>query len=217
MKKSITLFLLVLFFSLPLYSQETYDGCPPEGKVTIKNTNVKATHEQWNRLKNRYKDPNVGDFNDKITFETFLNEGQGVDGVKLDELKAAKIKAYVLHVKDGGKEDCNCGESDPMHIDTHIELVRSTDKGDTVKTMRVIVEVTPRIKSQMKKKNIDCTTDGLMKFEHHYVIFSGWLFKDDQHKGNAYNTAKNKKSKAVWRRTVWEIHPVLQIECQDCN
>jgi hypothetical protein len=52
-----------------------------------------------------------------------------------------------VRVKAGSKETCNCHATNPIDLDTHIELALS---GSATRVQRVVVEVTPRIRKQMK-------------------------------------------------------------------
>src|SRR5256885_788472 len=75
----------------------------------------------------------------------------GNDTKRFDQEKAATIKGFVINVKEGGKESCNCEASKPDDIDTHIELGLAADAPET---QRVIVEVTPRLRILKKKAGI---------------------------------------------------------------
>lgn len=47
------------------------------------------------------------------------------------------------------------------------------------------------------------------QFEQHWVDVTGWLMSDLEHVGNAENT--NAAGKRLWRKTIWEVHPVTAI------
>ena len=74
----------------------------------------------------------------------------------------------------------------------------------------MIVEVTPRIRSQRHSKGVDWSTDTLKeRLTHRWVRFSGWLLFDNLHVQEAENT--NPGDKRNWRATCTEIHPIFAI------
>lgn len=109
------------------------------------------------RQKNREDEPSTFQ---NIPLADLLKESDdtdrwsGVDGVVLE--------GYVIDVKPGGVETCNCRTTDTLFRDTHIELTPSkTDPGARKdgKYRRVIVEVTPRFRLLEAQKGVDWTTD----------------------------------------------------------
>lgn len=178
-----------------------YDGCADSGSAKL------ATVKVLNRLKNRSTEPTVID--PTVTLDALLAPSND-DSQRFDETHAAQITAFVYQVKPGGlSETTNCKKGDPQHRDTHIELV--TSPSDTAETRRVIVEVTPRWRAALAARGIDWSTASLQKtIEGRWVTITGWLMFDAEHKGEALNTAPNNGSD--WRATVWEIHPITNIE-----
>jgi len=99
----------------------------------------------------------------------------------------ASIVAYVYNVKVGGEETVNCGETDSLYIDTHIEVVLGPQ--DTLKSSRLIVEVTPRWRAFLATQGEDWTTHALeQRLEGHWVRFTSWLFWDFEHADEAAHT-----------------------------
>src|SRR5205823_4058779 len=92
--------------------------------------------QDLNRHKNRYEIPDPSDIDPGVSMPAMLAPGN--DAKRFDQEKAATIKAFVINVKEGGKESCNCEASKPDDIDTHIELGLAADAPET---QRVIVEV----------------------------------------------------------------------------
>src|SRR5439155_1929170 len=82
------------------------------------------------------------------------------DTDRFDTNEAAKVTGYVINVKAGGKENCNCHATNPIDMDTHIELALHKD---APKNQRVIVEITPRLRLLKKGKEIDWSTEMLEK------------------------------------------------------
>jgi len=188
--------------------QETFklsDGreCGLEG--TAKSEAGKAI----DRLKNRFVAPTTDQIDSDVSLAAILAPGDDLD--RFDQNKGAKISGFVIDVKVGGVETCNCKAKDPIDRDTHIELGFAID---APKTQRVIVEVTPRIRAQMKEMDKDWTTDALRKaLKGKWVEVTGWLLFDTPHVNEAENTHPGNPKN--WRATCWEIHPVTGMEIFD--
>jgi hypothetical protein len=163
---------------------------------------------------NRHKNRSVAPIDDQIDPEVSLAAmlAPGNDLTRFDEEKGARITAYVVDVKPGGKaETCNCGATDPVDMDTHIELGLA---GDVPGIQRVIVEVTPRLRHQRKGQGEDWSTKTLSKkFKGRWVEVTGWLLFDSMHVDGAENT--NPGGEMNWRATCWEIHPITNIKVLD--
>jgi hypothetical protein len=162
-----------------------------------------------NPRKNRFTFPKMDDIDPDVTLAGMLLPGD--DEERFDAKKAATITGYVVNVKFGGKETCNCGAAATIDKDTHIEL--ALDK-DAPPTQRVIVEVTPRLRLLMKD-TADWSTETLQKetgpgIKGKWVKVTGWLMFDDIHSDEAENT--NPGNPKNWRATCWELHPVTKIE-----
>jgi hypothetical protein len=159
-----------------------------------------------NRHKNRWTAPEEDQIDSEVSLGAMLAPGNDTD--RFDQEKGATIRGYVVNVKKGGKETCNCGAANPVDIDTHIEVALSADAPETE---RVIVEVTPRIRKQMSEQGVDWTTEGLDGLcKGKWVQFTGWLLFDSMHADAAENT--NPGGARNWRATCWEIHPVTNIQ-----
>lgn len=108
------------------------------------------------------------------------------------------MQGYVLDIKNGGVESCNCHSK--TNRDTHIYIVKYESITDP--SQSVIVEVTPHF------RQLGTTQELKAQYLHRYVTIKGYLFKDEEHKQNS--SADHGKGK-LWRGTTWEIHPVTQI------
>ena len=177
--------IILLLFSINLIAQ-----CPVEGKA--KNAKEAAA----NKLKNR--DIVKGVIIDSITLGKILSPGE--DSHRFSQNSYVKITGFLVEVKPGGQESCNCEEKLDTLTDTHIYIGQSpnAEKSDCM-----IVEITPRWKKLNKGVYVS-----LMKGKE--VNVCGYLFYDEEHKGNAKNTCKVCTN--TWRKTVIEIHPVVNIE-----
>ncbi len=196
-------FIIAILFLVPVqaFAQELFHGCGMEGDA--RSRSVRAL----NRLKNRFHAPGPADIDSRVSLAAMLEPGD--DEHRWDKARAAVITGYVHDVKVGGIESVNCHARDAMNRDTHIELV--LDPMHEGKIQRVIVEVTPRWREMMGRKNVDWTTKGLRTaFLGRWVRVEGWLLYDVEHKDESENT--NPGRKRNWRATAWEIHPVTGIE-----
>jgi hypothetical protein len=161
--------------------------------------------------KNRASSPNAADIDHEVTLGAILAPGTDID--RFDATRGATIEGIVVRVKQGSRETCNCHASDPIDQDTHIELALS---GSATPTQRVVVEVTPRIRKQMKNAGQDWSTralqgeDGADGIVGKWLRITGWLFFDDIHLKIAENT--NPGGSHNVRATCWEIHPVTALE-----
>lgn len=187
MKKIILLMFAVISVANS-YSQCSKTGDSQKTKLQVLDT-----------LKNRNYVSNV--VNTNITLDKILIAGDDVQRYKSTDY--ASFKAYVYDVKHGGSETRNCHSKNQADMDIHVELV--LDLNSAGKTGRMIVEVNRYTQAQypeMSYKNIH-------KLIGKYVQVDGWMFFDEEHKQNAYNT--NPKGTTIWRATCWEIHPLMNI------
>jgi hypothetical protein len=174
-------------------------NCPPEGNA------VSVPHRHRNTQKNRIEEPVDSDFDPDITLDALRKPGD--DEGRWSVQSAATIDGYVVDVKVGGVETCNCKATSASKRDTHIELI--AEDGDD--TLPVIVEVTPRWRIMMQQEGIDWSTPTLKNtLIGKKVRVTGWLFYDTDHADEAENTAPWRLGN--WRQTAWEIHPVTGIE-----
>lgn len=182
---------------------DDYNGCGLEGDA--KRVDVRELNTQ----KNRYDFPDSTKIDHNVTLQAMLAPGE--DRNRFNSGAAVEINGYVIDVKVGGDESCNCHARNPEDRDTHIELVES----DTTEEHHcVIVEITPRLRSIMAQKGVDWSTDNIRKmFKGHYVKVTGWLLFDEEHSKQAENTDPDNPKD--WRATCWEVHPVTSIRLNE--
>jgi hypothetical protein len=180
--------------------------CPLEGRQTGSDGT-----KELNPLKNRFTFPKAADIDGDVTLAAMLAPGD--DTGRFDPSKAATISGFVVKVKSGGKESCNCEADKPIDMDTHIMLGLSND---APKTQCVIVEVTPRMRLLMARQGIDWSTETLMKENNNkgivgkWVTVTGWLMFDAIHADVSENIHPGHPNNQ--RATCWELHPVTKIE-----
>lgn len=182
-----------------------FDGCPMEGNATRSDT------QERNRQKNRATAPPAGDINNAITLEALLQSGR--DDERFQEEDGATIRGFVFDVKAGGVESVNCGATTVASKDSHIELTLNAT--DTDATRRFIVEVTPRWRDLWGQQGTDWSNRALIDLlEGNCAEFTGWMFWDAHHRGDAENTDPGAGDN--WRATAWELHPVTAIRVVPC-
>jgi hypothetical protein len=169
--------------------------------------------KKLNSQKNRYAQPGADDIDPDVSLTAILAPGKDVN--RFDAKKAATVRGFVVNVKPGGKESCNCDASAENDRDTHIELTLKEGTDATLpETQRVIVEVTPRMRMLKKMECVDWTTPALQQsIKGKWIEVTGWLTFDTAHITEAENT--NPGHEGNWRATCWEIHPVTSIKILD--
>jgi hypothetical protein len=165
-----------------------------------------------NPLKNRYNLPTNADIDRTITLQNLVARTSTSNAFKVSQ--AVDITGYVLDVKVGGIESCNCHSKTPDLRDTHIEITLSpsnTGPGD-----RFIAEITPRMRQMMKNQGIDWSTQALEKtIKGKMVRIRGWLFYDAEHEQQSFaNDPDDNIGIKNWRATCWEVHPITFLEIQ---
>ena len=194
------------------YLMSNGQSCPLDG--TAKNNDLKTLNQD----KSRSKAPTADDIDTDVTLAAMLAPGE--DETRFDQRRAASVVGFVVNVKVGGVETCNCKATNPIDRDTHIELALSPDAPTN---QRVIVEVTPRLRLQAKNKppadepkvwtTLALSSHGVSGIKGKWVEVTGWMLFDAEHTNAAENTTPG--NPANWRATCWEIHPVTDIRILD--
>jgi hypothetical protein len=175
---------------------------------TAKSASAKALDSK----KNRYVAPGAADIDPNVSMAAMLApSGDSGDAGRFDDSRGATVTGFVVNVKLGGTETCNCGATGAVDRDTHIELGLSAGAPEN---QRVIVEVTPRLRAKMAQQGVDWSSatlagNGAGGIKGKWVEVTGWLLFDSMHVGNAENT--NPGNPKNWRATCWEIHPITDI------
>ncbi len=116
------------------------------------------------------------------------------------ESRGAQVEGYLLNFKQKmqAPESCNCYSKTDRDI--HLNLT-ATPAGPKTKSM--VMEISPRLMPQHPKWNL--TTLQQLANRGARLRISGWLMYDQEH---FYNVGKS-------RGTVWELHPIHEIEFLD--
>jgi len=213
-RMTLRLYSIVAFFAVCITAipsadaQDVYRKCGMSGRTKI--ARIKAL----NREKNRYVTPAHQHIDGNISLRDMLRSGTDANRFRTD--RAAVITGFVVSVKPGGIESCNCWAEQMKWRDTHIDIVMNPQEASD-KTRPVIVEVTPRWRAIKAKASltgtrpVDWSTPALASsILGKWVIITGWMFFDGEHADEAENTHPNGKHN--WRATAWEIHPVTNIQ-----
>jgi hypothetical protein len=147
------------------------------------------------------------------------------------ENQVVELTGYLGVAYCGPPETTNCGSTD-FH-DWHLEIfakppTRPPAPGDPT---AIICEITPRTQNAIYHDNIKLQDlagyfrDTTLAYERtghpaRKIRLTGYLLWDDEHNGTAdvgesVRTAGERKFHNPWRKTAWEIHPVIKIEPAD--
>jgi hypothetical protein len=118
------------------------------------------------------------------------------------ERQAVMVEGYLVFdaVKEG-KEACNCGST--KYVDHHLWLA-STPSASRAKA--IVVEVSPRTWAYHQAWNKAETFRRLIRAKERVRVI-GWLTWDQEHAAHL----------GKYRRTLWEVHPIHQIQVQRGN
>jgi len=184
----------------PVPVSSTFQECPPGGD---------GGDMQLNLLKNRIDPGNYV----PVSFDSVINltwpktierkdraKWSGPDKATVSKYEGIPIsvEGYLFGARESGSESANCHGTSHDMVDWHIWLTKTAGED---RTHSIVVEATPRIRPN-HKWTIKIL-DELVK-NRTEVRISGWLFLDPEHPDQIGQT----------RGTIWEIHPIMQIEVQ---
>ena len=198
--RRLSAFACALWVGIFLGESASAQQCPSQGDAK------QALAKTLNVFKNREDAPPAAKINAAATLPAILAAGSDLDRWSRED--AAVFEGVVIDVKVGGVETVNCHATAPADRDTHIELALDSS---AVETQRVIVEVTPRWRTKMQAQGVDWSTNALRaSLIGRRVRITGWMLDDLEHVPQAENT--NPHGATNWRATVWEIHPITDIQ-----
>ncbi len=175
----------------------TFEGCPPSGD---------GGDPVLNTLKNRIDEAQW----QPSTVQAILALGwpRGVENQpharwsRQDAAEVARyegapvqVEGYLVSAKKMSPESCNCHSV--QYVDWHLWLVDDPAKG---REQSIVVEVTPRVQAHHPGWTLRRVQDIARNKDR--VRISGWLMLDPEHPDQVGKT----------RGTIWEIHPIMQIE-----
>jgi hypothetical protein len=185
----------------PKPQQITFKGCPPEGD---------GGDPEMNRLKNRVDEGNYV----PVSFDAIFNltwpkaietkdrnRWSRADAAEIAKYEGipVQIEGYWVMARLSGPESPNCHGEDAEYRDHHIWMVKNPNDD---RPQSIVIEPTPRVKA----KHPSWTTENFNRVarEKLRLRVSGWLMMDAEHPIEIGKT----------RGTIWEIHPIMQVEVQ---
>lgn len=198
---------LLLFFSIAIgglsisYGQN--NNCPPEGKARQTSPPLKPREENLNVHKNRNTLPNGVDFDKTVTAEKMYNSN---DDSIFSANKAATIEGYILKGNQEGVESCNCYTTDATQYDTHIYLSPTPITNRTKLADCIVIEITPYSRTLHPEWTTPWVNSELAGKK---VKVTGWLTYDYIHHPQS---ASNPNVLKPVRHSIWEIHPITNIQ-----
>lgn len=185
----------------PKVVNSPYKGCPPEGD---------GGDPALNRLKNRVDEGNYipveFDALEHLPWPNTLERRERANWSSNDtntitryEGTPIAVEGYLADAREEGPESPNCHGADHDFRDFHIWLTKSAGED---RANSIVVEMTPPVRA----KHPNWTANLLRKIgrDGQRVRVSGWLLLDPEHPDQVGKT----------RGTIWEIHPVMQLEVQ---
>jgi len=182
----------------PVPQSSTFQGCPPVGD---------GGDSKLNMLKNRIDEGNYvpvtfdAIFNltwPKTTEQRPMNTWSAEDAAAIAKYEGIPVvvEGFLVRAKKSGSESANCHGTAADMTDWHVWFTKTAGED---RTHSIVIETTPRIRA-LHKWNF--ATVGQIAVNQIPVRISGWLFFDPDHPDQINLT----------RGTIWEIHPVMQIE-----
>lgn len=112
-------------------------------------------------------------------------------------------QGYLVDFEEQGAEPCNCYRASKTLKNGNVRLYIGLEPVAR-KQNCVVVEITPDF-----KKRYPDYAKYLIKGSK--IKVAGYLIYDTEYRANTTNTA-TKNGSNVWRKTNWEIHPIVSIE-----
>lgn len=185
--KTLISILLIFFWANFIQAQCSIYGDKPVRKFQILDS-----------LKNRNSTDSI---DSSVTLEKILSFTDD-DTKNYSSSQYVTLHGYVVLVKYGGPETCNCHSKNKDDLDIHIELsLNPNDKG----AKAMVVEINRYTRSD----NPEFTLANIKKLIGKEVTVEGFMFLDKEHLQNAVTT--NPDGTNLWRYTCWEVHPVMKI------
>jgi hypothetical protein len=125
------------------------------------------------------------------------------ENATIGEGSVVKFAAWLMKLRKGGSESCNCdpNSTDKASIDMHLVLISSSDRENTPECKSVTAEISPHFRSDK------WDGDALLKANDHPLRFTGQLMYDAAHRPCSGSPPKGSQGTPS-RIASWEIHPV---------
>lgn len=139
-----------------------------------------------------------------IPFAKIVTAARENDSSKFKVGEYVQVEGYLVEFTEEGPESCNCHKANASAKtgDVHI-YIGATASAPKDKCM--VVEITPAFKAL--HPNYES-----MLIKGKKVTVTGYFLYDYLHNQNSVNYCTDcSKANEVWRKTCWEIHPVIKI------
>jgi hypothetical protein len=130
------------------------------------------------------------------------------EGATIGEGSVVTFAGWLMKLRKGGKESCNCGEANGAAkdvIDMHLVLIPSSDRENTPECKSITVEISPHFRPDQ------WDADTLLSASDHPLRFTGQLMYDAAHRPCS-GSPPTPGFQAPSRVSSWEIHPVYAID-----
>jgi hypothetical protein len=129
------------------------------------------------------------------------------ENATIGEGSIVKFAAWLMKLRKGGSESCNChpNSTDKASIDMHLVLISSSDRENTPECKSVTAEISPHFRPDQ------WDGDALLKTNDHPLRFTGQLMYDAAHRPCSGSPPKGSQGTPS-RIASWEIHPVYGID-----
>ena len=188
-------FLLLFLIALPTH---LFSQCPPYGKTDD------PKERTLNVAKNKSAKYNASKTPTNVPLNTVITSRKEDDRNKFFPGAYVTVEGYLIDKTEEGGETCNCGlanaskKTGDVHI--YIGLVPNAAKKNCM-----VVEITPSYKKLHPDYDQSLVKNKKVKVE-------GYLLYDYLHERNSVNFCNKCTGKAIWRKTCWEIHPVVKFD-----
>ena len=195
------------------FSTGNFKGCPPQGHdpngrsdpdlSVLKNRDIAPTTARPYTVTSLVNQlPTTlprGTFNDPRPRSGWTSQQK--DLAARSESRAVIVTGYLVNVIREKAEGCNCEST--KYVDHHLWLAPTPNSPIS---QAMVVEVSPRLWPRQPKWSKTATFQSLVDAKSK-VRVTGWLMWDQEHR----------EQLGKRRKTLWEVHPIHQIQVQRGN
>jgi hypothetical protein len=127
------------------------------------------------------------------------------ENATIGEGSVVKFAAWLMKLRPGHHESCNCDNEGSEMNDMHLVLISSSDRENTPECNSVTAEISPHFRPDQ------WDGDALLKANDHPLRFTGQLMYDAAHRPCSGSPPKG-SSGTPSRVASWELHPVYGID-----
>ena len=135
-----------------------------------------------------------------IEQKEIVKRNEGIPVVVHAYLLLSRANGVVSGAKPEGPESCNCWKTERKFVDFRIWLVNIV--GDP-KSEAIVAQITPRVRQARPQWTLENLTH--LAQERFPIRIYGWLIFEEDEKAQI----------GISRATLWEIHPVIQIQFKE--